>query len=532
MPAHRATADLRRETGSPSVGLSHLAVPVGTGGCHIAWEMNAHNVMTARASQAGWAATPAAERARILRRFHDVLYRRRHEVAALITGESGKAYTDAFGVDVLVALDAVRWTAKAAPRFLRAHWRRVDGLMFWRKRVRFERRPLGVIGVITPWNYPFFLPTACVLPALACGNAVLLKPSEYTPRAGAMLGELLQEAGLPAGVLQVVQGDGAVGDALVRSGVDKVIFTGSARVGRLIAAACAERMIGCSLELGGSDAAIVLGDADIRHAADGIAWTRFANAGQTCVAPKRVFVEARVYDEFVGALARSVAAIRVGAGDDVHTEMGAMIHADAAALIKAQRDDALALGARVIATSPAPEGDRFVAPTVLADATDAMRVMREETFGPLLPVTRVKDAEDAIARANATPFGLSASVWTRDRARGLAVARRLEAGTVMLNDATSVVAMPDVPYGGIKSSGMGMLHGVAGLEACVQTLPVVEDRFTGWRQPWWFGYGPVHLSHLEAFGRLAHAPSPLARLRGVPGIIGMLFSRGRSGKST
>lgn len=484
---------------------------------------------SARAAQASWAATSPSERSRILRRFHDILYRRRHQVAELITAESGKAYTDAFGVDVLVSLDSARWTAKAAPRFLRTNWQRVDGLMFLRKRVRFERRPLGVIGVISPWNYPFFLPTACVLPALACGNAVLLKPSEFTPRAGAMLGELLLEAGVPAGVLQVVQGDGMVGDAVVRSGVDKVIFTGSARVGRLIAAACAERMIGCSLELGGSDAAIVLADADLRHAADGIAWTRFANAGQTCVAPKRVFVEAGAYDAFIDALSSSVASIRVGEGRNPDTEMGPMIHADAAALVRGQREDALARGARVIATAAVPrETDALVAPTVLVDVTEDMRVMREETFGPLLPVTRVADLDEAVARANATSFGLSASVWTRDRERALAVARRLEAGTVMFNDATSVVAMPGVPYGGVKASGMGMLHGVAGLEACVQTLPVVDDRFTGWRQPWWFRYGDRHLAHLEAFGQLAHAPSLVARLRGLPGIIGMLLRRNRN----
>ncbi|HET8771638.1 MAG TPA: aldehyde dehydrogenase family protein [Gemmatimonadaceae bacterium] len=508
--------------------------------------MVAGAMRAARAAQASWAETSPAERTRILRRFHDILYRRRHEVAELITAESGKAYTDAFGVDVLVSLDSARWTAKAAPRFLRSRWQRVDGLMFLRKRVRLERRPLGVIGVISPWNYPFFLPAACVLPALACGNAVLLKPSEFTPRAGAMLGELLHGAGVPAGVLQVVQGDGMVGDAVVRSGVDKVIFTGSARVGRLIAAACAERMIGCSLELGGSDAAIVLADADLQHAADGIAWTRFANAGQTCVAPKRVFVEAGAYDAFIGALSASVTSIRVGDGRNPATEMGPMIHADAAALVRAQREDALARGARVIATAPVPgkpdvatgpsgpapvedgRGDAQVAPTVLVDVTDDMRVMREETFGPLLPVTRVADLDEAIARANATPFGLSASVWTRDRARALEAARRLEAGTVMFNDATSVVGMPSVPYGGVKASGMGMLHGVAGLEACVQTLPVVDDRFVGWRQPWWFRYGDRHLAHLEAFGQFAHAPSLMARLRGLPGIIGMLLHRNRN----
>lgn len=485
---------------------------------------------SARAAQPAWALRSPRERGEVLRRFHDVLYRRRHEVADLITRESGKPLTDALGVDVFVSLDFVRWTAKAAPRFLASRWRRVDGLMFWRKRVRFEKKPLGVIGVITPWNYPFFLPTASVLPALACGNAVLLKPSEFTPVSAGILQEIFREAGLPEGVLQVVQGDGAVGAALVRAGVDKIIFTGSGPVGRKIAVACAEQMIPCSLELGGSDAAIVLADADVRHAADGITWTRFANAGQTCVAPKRVFVEAGAYDAFLAATCRAVAALQVGAGHDVRTEIGPMIHQDAADLLTAQRDDAIARGARVVATAALPSAadvgrGAFVAPTVLTDVDDTMRVMREETFGPLLPIVKVKDADEAVARANATSFGLSASVWTRDRARGLAVASRLEAGTVLLNDATSVVGMPDVPYGGVKGSGLGRLHGDAGLAACVQSTPIVDDLFMNWHQPWWFRYGARHRALLEAFGRVAHGATLAERLRGVPGIIRMLLTR-------
>lgn len=484
-------------------------------------------VARARASQRAWAARTPAERARIVARFHDVLYRRRHEVAELITRESGKPITDAFGVDVLVTLDFARWTAKAAPRFLRSRWSGVAGTLFWRKRVRFEKRPRGVIGVIAPWNYPFFLPAACVLPALATGNAVVLKPSEFTPESGGVLGSLWREAGLPDGVLQIVQGDGRAGAALSRAAVDKMLFTGSVATGRKVAEACAARLIPCSLELGGSDAAIVLADAAVGAAADGIAWARFANAGQTCVAPKRVFVEAPVYDAFVAAIARSVAALRLGSGADAATEIGPLIHRAAVEQLAAQRDDALARGARAVASAavPAGLGERFFPPTVLVDVTDEMRVLREETFGPLLAVVKVRDADEAIARANASTFGLSASVWTGDRARGLAVARRLEAGTVMLNDATSVVGMPDVPYGGVKLSGLGTMHGVDGLAACVQSTPVVDDRFTAWRQPWTFRYGAAHCAAIEDYGRLVHGATLFERLRGLPGVIRLMLSR-------
>jgi acyl-CoA reductase-like NAD-dependent aldehyde dehydrogenase len=443
----------------------------------------------------------------------------------VITREGGKPYVDALGVDVTVSLDFTKWHMNATPRFLREGTRGAFGVTMWRKRVRFERRPLGVIGVITPWNYPFFLPAACVLPAIACGNAVILKPSEFTPACGELLGDLWKEAGLPDGVFQVIQGDGVTGAALTRSGVDKMIFTGSAAAGRQVALVCAERMIPCSLELGGSDAAVVLADADVRHAADGIVWTRFANAGQTCVAPKRVFVEAPAYDAFVAAATQAVKSLNVGVGSDPATEVGPMIRPQAATALREQLEDALAQGARIAAQAETPVQEGFFAPTLLTGVTEGMRVMREETFGPLLPVVKVVDSADAIRRANASEFGLSASVWTRDRARGRAVAAQLEAGTVLINDAITVVGMPDVPYGGVKSSGLGRLHGSAGLEGCVQTVPIVEDRFATWHQPWWFRYGKEHLSRIEDYQRFVHGRGFVERLRGLAGTIRLVFSR-------
>lgn len=484
-------------------------------------------VSRARAAQRVWAATPPSARALVVRRFHDVLWRRRHEVAAIIARESGKPYTDALGADVLVALDFATWTAREAPRFLRTSWRGTAGLLFWRKRVRTERPPLGVIGIITPWNYPFFLPAACVLPAIACGNAVVLKPSEVTPDSGGVLDSLWREAGLPEGVLNIVQGDGRTGAALTRGGVDKMMFTGSEGAGRKVAAACAEQLIPCSLELGGSDAAIVLADADVRHAADGIAWGRFANAGQTCVAPKRVFVEEAAYEPFLAAMARAVSALQMGAGDDPATEVGPLVHAAALTQITSQRDDAVAKGARVVATAHAPPqaAGNFFPPTLLADVTDEMRVMREETFGPLLPVVCVKDAEEAVRRANASSYGLSASVWTTNRARGTIVARRLEAGAVLINDSVTVVGMPDVPYGGMKHSGLGRLHGIEGLAACVRSTVIVDDRFATWHQPWWFRYSAAHRAGFEDFGRLVHGATLWERLSGIPGVLLMMMRR-------
>lgn len=482
-------------------------------------------IARARAAQPAWAATPVDERMRILARFRDSLVRRRQEIAELVTAETGRPAFGAMVTDVIVALESAKWTERHAPRFLAAGWRRLPGALFLRKRVREEKLPLGVVGIITPWNYPFFMPASCVLPVIACGNAAVLKPSELTPRCGQVVADLLREAGLPAGVLEVVQGDGRVGAALTNGGVDKMFFTGSVATGRKVAQACAEQLIPCSLELGGSDPAIVLADADLRHAADGIAWSRFANTGQTCVAVKRVFVEAPAYEPFLHELARVVQELRVGPPTDASVEIGPLITESAAAQLRAQLEDAVASGATIAAQSPMPTvaGGAFVPPTVLTHVSDAMRVMREETFGPLLPVVKVRDAAEAIARANDSEFGLSASVWTRDRRRGAAIARQLAAGTVVINDASTAVGAPDVAYGGVKHSGIGRAHGRMGLEACVRHTAVMDDWFSAWRQPWWFRYGPRRLAQVDDYVRFAHGRSLGQRLRAIPGVLRLVF---------
>lgn len=478
-------------------------------------------VERARATQPAWAALPVSKRADALGRFHAALVRRRHDVADVLTRETGKATADATSSEILTTLDFARFFAREAVRLQRAPWRRAASLSMFRKRVRIEHMPLGVVGVISPWNYPFMLAAGVVLPALVTGNAVVLKPSELTPTSGVILGELLAEAGIPDGVLSVLPGDGATGAALTSSEVDKVFFTGSVGTGRKVAVACAALGIAYSLELGGNDAAIVLADANLATAARGIAWGRFTNAGQSCVAPKRVFVVDAVYDRFMAVLRTEVEApAPMGDGGAASQPLIRRAQAD---VLEAQLADALALGARVVARASerAASGAAFP-PTVIADATPAMRVMREETFGPLLPVVRVRDAEDAIARANASDYGLSASIWTKDLARGIEVADRIDAGTVCINDVLVVAGMADVPHGGVKGSGTGRSHGVAGLLECVRTKTIVAERWNGWRQPWWSSSTAEQARGLDAFVQLAHGSSLLARLRGVAGTIRML----------
>ncbi len=484
-------------------------------------------VARARAAQPAWAALPAQARADAIRLFTQMLLARREEAATIVARENGKPVGEALGVDVGVTLALADHFADAAPRFLRARWRRSRMLAAWRKRVTLVKEPHGVVGVISPWNYPMFLPLSSALPALLCGNAVVNKPSEWTPGIAELVKECLHAAGVPADIYQVVHGAGEAGAALCDE-VDKIFFTGSEATGRKVAVACARRLIPCALELGGSDPAIVLADADLNHAASGIAWGRFTNAGQTCVAAKRVFVEAPVYDAFLAALTRAVSQLRVGPGTDDATDVGPMIRPEQRATIAAQHADAVARGAREVLRLETPAGDCYFPPTILVDVPADSRPMTEETFGPLLPVTKVRDVDEAIARANDTTQGLSASVWTRDVTRGIAVAQRLHAGSVLINDACTAAGVSDVPHGGFKASGLGKVHGEMGLQECVRTKAITVDWFQSWRQPWWFGYGTAHREEIDAFLRAAHGGSLLDRARALPKVLRLVFAPSRT----
>lgn len=482
-------------------------------------------VARARAAQPAWAATAIGARLHVLACFHDLLFDRRMEVADIINRETDKPVAEALAAEVAIVLDQAVFLQHAVPKLIRSPWYSSGSLALLRKRLRVVHEPFGVLGVIAPWNYPLMLACARILPALVTGNAVVFKPSELTPSTGEITRDLLVEAGFPADVIVLVQGDGVTGAALANAAVDKMFFTGSAAAGRFVALACASRLVPCGLELGGSDAAIVLADADVPHAASGLAWGRFSNAGQTCVAPKRVFVEDAAYDAFVRAISGVVTKIRTGAGSDAATDVGAMIRPEFRANLEAQRDDAIARGARVVA-SAAPSGNVFP-PTVLVDVPPDARAMREETFGPLMTVARVRDADDAVARANASEYGLSASVWSRDAAKAGAVAARLECGTVAINDVILTAGTADLPHGGVKQSGIGRTHGMEGLADCVRTKGIIADRIGGWRQGWWFGYSAQHLEGVDAFLRLAHDRSLLGRVRAIPRVLRMLVKPDR-----
>lgn len=458
-------------------------------------------VQRARTAQPAWQQLGIRGRLRLLRRFQRALYDRKQQVAQLITREAGKPVTEALLTEVLVVLDAARFLIENAHALLRDEPVPHANPVMKAKRAWLRREPYGVVGIISPWNYPFSTPATEVLAALAAGNAVVLKPSEFTPLCALELRDLLLAAGVPAEVLQVVIGEGPTGAALSQSEVDKLIFTGSVSTGKRVAAAAAQRLVPVVLELGGKDPMIVLEDADVDVVSSGAVWGAFVNSGQACLSVERCYVHRSIYEDFAQACARKTAELRVGNGLDPGTDVGPMIHQRQLQTVEAHVNQARERGARVLAGGRRlPElGPNFYAPTVIADVDHSMRLMREETFGPVLPLMPFDTDEEAVGLANDSEFGLAASIWTSDRARGTALAERVQAGTVMVNDVLTCFGISEAPHGGMKASGIGRSHGRFGLEEMVQVKYIDSDLLPGMRKVWWFGYGPEFAGQMRGF---------------------------------
>jgi len=474
-------------------------------------------VERAHAAQPTWGDLGVRKRVAVLREFQRKLRTRKSEIAEVITQEAGKPLAEALTTEVLVVLDAARFLIDRAYRLLRDEPLHHGNLATKLKRGRLVREPYGVVGIISPWNYPFSIPATEALAALVAGNAVVLKPSEFTSLAALALESLLQASGVPRDIFQVVIGDGATGAVLINSHIDKLVFTGSVATGKRIAAAAAERLLPMVLELGGKDPMLVLDDADIDVASSAAVWGAFLNAGQTCLSVERCYVHRRLYREFLRACVEKTKKLRVGYGLDRESDVGPMIHERQLRVVEAQMEDAVAHGARVLAGgSRLPElGKNFYAPTVLADVTHGMSIMREETFGPVLPVMAFDSDEAAVKLANDSEYGLAASVWTRDRARGERLARRIQAGTVMVNDVVSYFGISEAPHGGVKSSGIGRAHGRSGLEEMTRLKYVDSDLMPGMKKVWWYGYGASFARQMEGFIDFQFARGLGERLRGA-----------------
>ena len=448
-------------------------------------------VTRARDAQPGWQGTGVRKRLAIIKKFQQLLNERKQHVARVITSEAGKPLAEALLTEILVVLDAARFLLEETYGFLRVQPLPHGNLATKLKSGRLIREPYGVIGIISPWNYPFSIPATETLAALATGNAIVLKPSELTPLCALELASLLHDAGVPEAVFQVVIGEGQAGAALIESGIGKLIFTGSVATGRRIAQTAAARLLPVVLELGGKDPMIVLDDADIDVASSGAVWGAFVNAGQACLSVERCYVHRSIYDAFVSVCVEKTKRLRVGNGADPNTDIGPLIREPQLHTVAQHVEDARSRGARVMTGGErlTSLGPNFYSPTVLADVTHEMLVMRKETFGPVLPVMAFHSDAEAIRLANDSEYGLAASVWTRDRARGEKIARQINAGTVMVNDAVSCFGISEAPHGGVKASGIGRTHGRFGLEEMVSTKYLDIDLWPRTKKPWWYLYG-------------------------------------------
>ena len=488
-----------------------------------AWQAGAEHldraVAAAVAAFERWHRIAPEERSRWFRRLRELLLDRAEAIARLLALEQGKPVAEALAVELLPTFGLLTYLEQEAPRLLKPRRITPFELLFADKTMELHPEPLGPVLIISPWNYPWLLAASAVLAALAAGNAVVWKPSPLTPLVAEALAQWLHDAGLPEGLVNVVHGGGTVGAALVTRPEFRLIhFTGSTETGRRIMAAAAPSVTPLVLELGGKDPMVVFADASLERAAQGAVWAAFMNAGQTCSSVERVYVERSVYADFVDRVVNLTRALKVGDPLAPDTDLGPLSAEFQWQKVQQQVEEARHQGARVLTGGGRPEGlsrGFFYAPTVLTEVPLNARVLQEETFGPVMPIVPFDTEEEALRLANATPYGLTASVWTRDPDRARRVARGLRAGTVTVNDHTFSYAEPRAPWGGIGDSGYGRSHGELGLLAFCHLKLVADDFTRRTRQLWWYPYGP-ELYHLlrEAAPALYH-PRRLARVRAL-----------------
>ncbi|HEU5401156.1 MAG TPA: aldehyde dehydrogenase family protein [Terriglobales bacterium] len=483
-------------------------------------------VARARAAQPAWNALGTNRRIGMVRKFQKLLLRDRESVAQKITAEAGKPLVESFLSEVIVALDAARFCAENAHRALRIEAVH-HGNPILRKRARLVYEPVGVIGIISPWNYPFSTPATETLAALVTGNTVVLKPSELTPISALELQRLLHEAGVPEDAFAVVLGEGPAGAALVEAPIDKLIFTGSVATGKRVAEAAARRLLPVVLELGGKDPMLVLDDADVEIASSAAVWGSMMNAGQTCLSVERCYVHRKIFDSFVAACAEKILRLKVGDGADSNTDVGPLVSEKQLQVVESQVEDARAQGAKILTGGKRlPElGRNFYAPTLVTGVTDAMRLMQDETFGPVLPLIPFSSDAEAVRLANASQFGLSASVFSRNTVRAEALARQLHAGAVMVNDVVVSFAVPEAPHGGTRVSGIGRTHGLLGMREMLNPKYIATDTIPGMKKVWWYPYGEPFTRQMSAFADLLFTSTSVRRLNAALKSSGSLWRK-------
>jgi acyl-CoA reductase-like NAD-dependent aldehyde dehydrogenase len=456
-------------------------------------------VKRAREAQRWWYGLGFDGRKERLIRWRAMIAKRMDELIDIMHAEGGKPRADAI-VEIAPALDHVAWSARNAKRVLRS--RRVQGnLLLAEFSARLEYQPFGVIGVIGPWNYPILTPMGSITYALAAANAVVFKPSEYTPAVGQWFVDRFNETVPEQPVLQIVYGGGETGSHLVRAGVDKVAFTGSPGTGRKIMAACAETLTPVLIEGGGKDAMIVDTDADIEAAAEAAVWGGMTNAGQTCVGIERVYVAAPVYDKFLAKVVDRAKTLTVGTGPSA--DIGPITMPSQINVIRRHIDDAIARGGRAVVGGPEAVQPPLVMPTVLVDVPEDSAAVVEETFGPTLTITKVASAEEGVALTNASRYGLGGSVF--GKARAMALARAMRSGMVSINSTLTFAGFPSLPFGGVGDSGFGRIHGDDGLREFSRPKAITRRRMASAVPSTTYARKPRHLRIVEKMVRLIHS---------------------------
>lgn len=478
-------------------------------------------VARAWAAFPNWAGRRFSERGRVILEARQYILDHLEETVEVIYKETGKPKTEALSSDVMAVLDLMTYYAQSTEKLLRRERIPLGKYSLMGRSSYVQYEPLGVIGIISPWNFPFAIPVGEVVMALMVGNTVVLKPSEYTPLVGLKIGEIFQAVGLPEGVLNVVPGDGSTGAALAEANVKKILFTGSVATGRKVMMAAAKHLTPVVLELGGKDPMIVCRDADVEVAASAAVWGAFANAGQMCASVERCYVDEAIADEFIAKVVEKTKRLRQGPSHSLDTDIGSLTNENQLRIVENQVGDAIARGATVLCGGQRNRelGGYYFKPTVLTNVDHTFSIMRDETFGPVLPIMTYKTEEEAIRLANDSPYGLTASVWTKDIRRGRDLAAQLEAGTIMINEVAYTHALPQTPWGGVKQSGIGRTHSKWGLIEMVQVEHVHINRMARTKDPWWYGYSRQLYHVLVEFSRRITSPSWLDKLTAIPPLL-------------
>jgi acyl-CoA reductase-like NAD-dependent aldehyde dehydrogenase len=485
-------------------------------------------IARSREVQPGWAALPYRERSRLMKRVRDYVVDHADAIALVIAGNNGKTAVDALATEILPAAMAVQYYRKTGSRLLRPAKVRGGNILMFNKRSRIIRKPFGVVGIISPWNYPFAIPFSEIVMALLAGNGVVLKVASDSLAVGEALAAVFGSAGLPEGLFAYVNLPGReAGEAFVDGGVDKLFFTGSSAVGRELMAKASSRLLPLVLELGGNDAAIVRADADLDRAVGGIVWAGFSNSGQSCGGAQRILVQHSVYDDFLARLKKRVESLRIGPAYGEDADMGCMTSLRQKRAVEAQVMACLQAGAAVFARSPldpALDAGNYMAALVLTGVKPGMPVMTEEVFGPVIAILPYSTDEEAVGIANASPYGLTASVWSRDRSRALEMASRINAGAVMINDHLMSHGLAETPWGGWGESGIGRTHAEAGFLEMTQGQVLVDDILPGVRKDiFWHPYSAGVYRGIKSIADFLYGRGILRRLAAIPRLLKIFF---------